>query len=46
MIFITGYPPGLGGGYGQIAGGIKPGRCPGILGLGIGQPQYGGGYGG
>lgn len=45
-IFTTGYP--IGGG---LVGATKPGRCPGILGLGIGQPEggypaYGGGYGG
>ena len=32
---------------GYPIGATKPGRCPGILGLGIGQPEGGyGGYGG
>lgn len=38
----AGYP--YGGGYGAGVGGSKPGRCPGVLGLGFGQPE--GGYGG
>ena len=32
---MLGYPV---GGVGGV-GGTKPGRCPGILGLGIGQPE-------